>query len=288
MVSDLFTPRALQNIDCLLRAIDKLDEQQRKIARFVLSGSLGQMSKMVFAIANRRSKGESQKAKQYEVGSWVIGYWRPKTFFEINVWHVFEGRAIKLANALKKTSLKHEGSYKANVKLVCQDAAKHLQSMKPGSVDLLVTDPPHSDRIPYLELSEMWNTFLGYTADLDSEFIYSNSPTRNKTLTHYIEKLGIIVQQVDRVLVEGGIFILIFNTVENEVWNAIQSITLSQESNLKYLGRFSADYSAGSVVQDNRKGALTNDWCLVFTKGDTRVNYQTHTLPSWTEQWINQ
>lgn len=87
-VSDLFTQRALQNIDHLLLAISNLSENQQKIARFILSSSLGQMSKMVFTIANRRKPKDGSPIKKYEVGSWVIGYWRPKISFEINVWRV--------------------------------------------------------------------------------------------------------------------------------------------------------------------------------------------------------
>lgn len=286
MVSDLFTPRALQNIDLILGAISTLDEDQQRIAKFILTSSLGQMSRMVFTIANRRKKQTSELQKKYEVGSWVIGYWRPKTYFEINVWNVFEGRAIRLINSLTKVEDEQQRPSKATIRLECEDAVDFLRKMNGGSVGLLVTDPPHSDRIPYLELSEMWNTFLELRSDLDSELIYSNSSKRNKSLKQYLDKLDEIIKQAGRVLAPGGHFILIFNTTEAEVWQAIKKSIKECEYNLQYLGRFSADYSAGSVVQDNREGALTNDWCLVFSKGNPNAEFSTTNLPSWTKEWI--
>jgi hypothetical protein len=286
MVSDLFTQRALQNIDLLLGAISDLSERQQRIAKFILTSSLGQMSRMVFTIANRRAKKTSEPQKKYEVGSWVIGYWRPKTYFEINVWNVFEGRATRLINSLNDEDCEKQVTSKPKIKLECEDAVEHLKKLKRGSVDLLVTDPPHSDRIPYLELSEMWNTFLGFKSDLKSEFIYSNSSKRDKSLQNYLEKLDDVINQVGRVLVDGGCFVLIFNTTETEVWDAIKTSLIKSKEGLQYLGRFSADYSSGSVVQDNREGALVNDWCLVVSKGKPSSKFSKSRLPSWTEEWI--
>lgn len=279
MVSDLFTCRALQNIDCILYEITKLNEKQSRIAKFILTSSLGQMSKMVFAIANRKKNTQ----KKYEVGSWVIGYWRPKKFFEINVWQVFVGRATRLQKSLAKLK---ENKSTASIKITCNDAVTYLKNIKDCSIDLVLTDPPHSDRIPYLELSEMWNTFLGYESNLNNELIYSNSVQREKTLNKYLHTMDKLFFQIERVLVKGGFFILIFNTTEKLVWDAIRKNIESEQSQLQYVGRFCADYSAKSVVQSNRSGSLINDWCLVISKGDPSRKIHTSHLPLWSIDWI--
>ena len=56
-----------------------------------LTASVGQMSNMVFAITSR-GKTTGATAGRTEVGSWVIGYWRPTVHFEINVWNCFESK----------------------------------------------------------------------------------------------------------------------------------------------------------------------------------------------------
>lgn len=291
-VSDLFTERALSNIDIILEFIESLEENEKRIARFILSSALGQMSKMVFTIGNRKkSKLVKAKERKYEVGSWVIGYWRPKTYFEINVFEVFYGRAKRLFNAVKEEQselFNKDASKKSEISIECVDAVKKLKKLKDETLDVVITDPPHSDRIPYLELSEMWNTFLGYKSSFKEEFIYSNSTKRSKSLEEYKSKFKEIFEQIGRVLKVGGVFILIFNTTDDSVWDFIESSIKDNAYGLIYEGRFSADYSANSVVQDNRDGALTNDWCLVISKNKSTnfKKFNSLNLPSWTKEWV--
>lgn len=284
-VSDLFTGRALRNIDILLGAIEDLPSERRDVARFILTSSLGQMSRMVFAISGRGKTRLpiARSSKRFEVGSWVIGFWRPKQFFEINVWRVFEGRARRLLSAVTKESPSPDlGASK--VEIQCKDALTFLSEQATESIDLIVTDPPHSDRIPYLELSEMWNAVLGYASDFDKELIYSNSSVRKMTQESYRVLFDQVVDHVSRVLKPGGHFILIFNTTDRDVWASIKAST--SKAGIEYKGRFSAEYSANSVVQDNRDGALKNDWCLVFKKnGGPSADAGNEGLPAWTEQW---
>ena len=100
-VSSLFTDRSLKSIEILLQTIESMNTEEKKIALFILRSAVGQMSKMVFAIKNRKKNTE----KNYEVGSWVIGFWKPKIFFEINVWRIYLRRANKLLKALSEISL---------------------------------------------------------------------------------------------------------------------------------------------------------------------------------------
>lgn len=287
-VSDLFTKRALLNIESLVLEIDRLPAEQRRIARFCLSSSLGQMSKMVFAISNRGAATGVRKTNppRFEVGSWVIGYWRPDVYFEINVWGVFEGRVRRLANALgKQPGRLLESLETAAVRLECGDALSFLSKLQEDSIDLVVTDPPHSDRIPYLELSEMWNTFLGHQANFRDELIFSNSSARDMSQEKYLQRMGAVFHGISTVLKSGGFFILIFNVTEKKVWNGLRNVLQSSAPDLCYYGRFAAEYSAGSVVQDNREGSLRHDWCLVFRKSSDSPSFDMSRLPMWDSSW---
>ncbi|MBC1225249.1 DNA methyltransferase, partial [Nostoc sp. UCD120] len=94
-IYDLFTRRALHNIDLIMDEIKLFPDAIQKALLLTLTSSSGQMSSMVFAITNR-GKIKNQISNKIEVGSWVIGYWRPELHFEINVWNCFESRAKKL------------------------------------------------------------------------------------------------------------------------------------------------------------------------------------------------
>ena len=96
---DLFTGRALRNIEILLAAIRAIEDAPvRDALLLALTSASGRMSRMVFAIAHR-GKTVGRAPGRTEVGSWAIGCWRPKLHFEINVRDCFERRARRVVRA---------------------------------------------------------------------------------------------------------------------------------------------------------------------------------------------
>src|SRR5208283_4973553 len=103
----------------------------------------------------------------------VIGFWTPGLHFEVNAWNCFANKATRLLRSLRAetggqrhasmtldpSEVVHGG---ADVALMCSDARETLERLPHASIDLVVTDPPHGDRIPYLEMSEIWNAILGH------------------------------------------------------------------------------------------------------------------------------
>ena len=288
-VSSLFSSRALIGIDLLLEAISKLTPHEQEIAKYVLTSSLGQMSNMVFAIKRRNRNNKQLDHRQYEVGSWVIGYWRPKLNVEVNVWRVFHGRAKKLAKAIDTPSLPDlfpQGSPTFKPIMEKKDGFELLSELDLCSVDLVITDPPHSDRIPYLELSEMWNTIVGEEADFQKEWVLSNAKQRNKSNSEFNKKLIELFQGAYSVLKQGGRFVMMFNTTNSGFWKILKEAASNPNFGMKYEGRFPVEYSARSVVQDSRAGALQHDWCLVFAKG-APSNDRCSEFKGWTTTWID-
>ena len=271
-IYDLFTSRALRNIELILNAIDDCDRDIQDALRFCLTAASGQMSNMVFAISNR-GKAQGEKSDRIEVGSWVIGYWRPEVHFEINVWNCFESRARKFFKALSSFSGSQKTVRFSNADEVLSGAGKlaieqddannFLSNMPDNSIHSLITDPPHSDRIPYLELSELWNVIIGQNVNFEKEIVVSNAKDRGKTKEQYFVAMSRFVVEVGRTLVPGGVFALMFNARDNDSWKFYDIIEKSSE--LKFQGHFEVAYSANSVVQDNRKGSL-QDYVLIFQK----------------------
>lgn len=275
-LNDLFTGRALLNIDLLLDAIGSLPTSTQSIFRLCLTAASGQMSNMVFAITGR-GKTTGRSSSKVEVGSWVIGYWRPELHFEINVWNCFARRVRRLVRALRESdwsmpcSLSDHPSDvlcgQATGVLCCDDALEALIRFPANSIDLIVTDPPHSDRVPYLELSEMWNAILGYTVDFRKEIVVSNARERNKGVAEYNQAMRKFLALAGRVLREGHFMIILFNARDSLSWEYLNAFRQeSAEGLLECKGYFPLSYSAGSVVQDSRNGSLKKDLALVFQK----------------------
>jgi len=107
-LNDIFTGRALYNIDILREEINHLPQNIQKPLLLSLTAASGQMSKMVFAITSR-GKNQNKITNKIEVGSWVVGYWRPKLHFEINVWNCFENKVNNLIKSVIDNKEKESG-----------------------------------------------------------------------------------------------------------------------------------------------------------------------------------
>ena len=272
-VTELFTPRALQVIDIIKSEIEQYSGALKRALSLILSSSLGQMSKMVFAVSNR-GKTKGKKTNRVEVGSWVIGYWRPNQHFEINAWNCYENKARKLLKAIQEVGVTHQANispslrhflYRQEITYIHQgDSEKLLKDIPTGTIKVVLTDPPHGDRIPYLELSEMWNSIIGLDSNYEEELIVSNAKERGKDIHAYNKKLLSIFYECSRVLEKNGLLAVIFNARLESYWDSLHK--LEEVSGLAYLGCYPMKYSAGSVVQDSRKGSLRTDFVLLYGK----------------------
>ena len=276
-LSDIFTKRALRNIDLIVEEIRKYSGAIQRALYLTLTSSSGQMSSMVFAITGR-GKTKDKIAEKIEVGSWVIGFWRPKLHFEINVWNCFQSRAKKLYNTLQNTNKENHIIHNDMAQFFNSDSGGHLvngncldviKTIPDHSIKLVCTDPPHSDRIPYLELSEIWNSILNKNVSFENEIVVSNAKERNKGKSNYINDMNNFIKEVNRVLSNDGIFLLYFNARDKESWKFMEIIEKS--SNLEFFGAFPLEYSVNSVVQDNRKGGMKTDYILLIKHKESEV-----------------
>ena len=272
-VKTLFTPRALRAIDIIKGEIEKHSGDLKRALLLILSASVGQMSKMVFAVSNR-GKTKGIETDNVEVGSWVVGYWCPEQHFEINAWNCYITKAKKLLKAIEDDRYSKKNTTSVSLddflnkdETVCVqqgDAERLLKNIPSTSINVILTDPPHGDRIPYLELSEMWNSIIGFESNYEEELVVSNAKERGKDLQSYNEKLSSIFNQCARVLKKNGFLAIMFNARTVCYWQSLSELEKSTE--LEYIGCYPSAYSAGSVLQDNRKGGLKSDFVLLYGK----------------------
>lgn len=278
-IHSLFTGRALRNIELILTEIELSPKEVQLPLKLCLTAGSGQMSNMVFAITGR-GKTKGLISNRIEVGSWVIGYWKPGLHFEINVWNTFEARVFKLVKAIQELinpnkikiseTLLNSKTRHNEIVLKKSDALTLLESLPAESINAIITDPPHSDRIPYLELSEIWNTILDEKSDFKNELVVSNAKAREKTKEQYSVYMEKLFVEAKRVLSKDGVFALMFNARDNTSWNFYNRI-IEQPCHLRYRGYIKVNYSANSVVQDNRDGSL-DDLILFFDKSNSSTN----------------
>lgn len=277
-VSKLFTPRNLNALSILFERIEKIENSEiRDLFKFCFTSSIGQASKMVFVIKRRnktKNNGNIIVSEKKEIGSWVIGYWQPKEFFENNVWTCFETRFKKILKAKKDQyslstlhissesfdELKKSGNYL----LVNQPSQKYLKLIDDNSIDYILTDPPHGNRIPYLELSLLWNSWLKKDVNYEDEIIVSESKERRKNSTNYNELMNEAIKECLRVLKPERHFSFMFNSLDDDAW--LNVVKTFHEIGFELEVIETLGYSANSVVQDNRKNGLQTDFIITYKK----------------------
>ena len=285
-LNDLFSDRALEILHTLLQmATNEKDPHISRAIKLTVTAAMGQMSRMVFAITNKgKVTGKGKSSTQ--IGSWVIGYWRPKQFFEVNAWNCFANKASRLVKALEEAEKIEvlRGNESSKCQLFLHDSEAKLKDLPAASIQLVITDPPHGDRIPYLELSEMWNSVLGYFVDFENELVVTNAKGREHIANSYTTKFESILKECARVIKPNGYLAVVFNSASVDDWKAL--MRLESVSSLSFLGRFDMNYSAGSVVQDNRDGGLKQDYVMVYSKSkDQAVRAGARTRMSAFDGW---
>lgn len=164
---DMFTPRQLAGLAIIKEAI----ENERGIVRDLLllawSASVAKLNK-TFLSAKGRAESRG--------GSSIFSIYRYKLAaqsVELPIWDTFHGRFLNVLAAKEEVlrirdyrqkqssgvlTLQSEKNFQA----LAHDAATLDRIIKPGTVDYIFTDPPYGAFISYLDLSVLWNHWLGF------------------------------------------------------------------------------------------------------------------------------
>ena len=140
-----------------------------------------------------------------------------------------------------------------------------------NSIDYVFIDPPHANRILYMEQSLMWNAWLELDSNIrwDDEIIVTEAKDRKeKDTDNYNALLGGAFAEISRVLKSGKYFSLAFNCLDDDTW--IDTLNLFVTHGFEIRDIVPLEYSATSVIQDNRKNALKTDFVLTFQNTENK------------------
>ncbi|MBI3894501.1 MAG: hypothetical protein HY313_01080 [Acidobacteria bacterium] len=162
---DLFSPRQLISLAVLKDGVDSLPSGYLKKAMLIAwSATLTKLNK-TFLSAEGRSESRG--------GSSVFSIYRYKVAknpIELLPWETFEERAknviaakveIDKAVEIKERISGWHGSFAAYAKDI-----EELEEQFRGQIDYIFTDPPYGGHISYLDLSMLWNVWLGQQPSL--------------------------------------------------------------------------------------------------------------------------
>lgn len=88
-----------------------------------------------------------------------------------------------------------------------------------GAIDYVFTDPPFGGFIPYAEINQINEAWLGTLTDVANEAIVS--PAQGKDVTQYGALMKDVFGEVSRVMKEDAMATVVFHSSKPDVWDAL-------------------------------------------------------------------
>lgn len=136
-----------------------------------------------------------------------------------------------------------------------------------ASVDLVVTDPPYTDQIPYVEYSQLTAAVMDISIEesLQDELVVSDAPSRDKTGDDFNRVFEQIMKRTNRALKDGGYLAMFYHSLDLRSWDSI--LSLMEECGYAYLDQMpiaSARKSFKTVLSPGKN--LDGNYLIVFRK----------------------
>ena len=90
-----------------------------------------------------------------------------------------------------------------------------------ASIDYVFTDPPFGDYIPYSELNQINEAWLGILTQPEEEVIINDS--QHKAINDYRALMTSVFNGLQRVLKKNSLCTLVFHSAKSEIWQSIIS-----------------------------------------------------------------
>lgn len=159
---------------------------------------------------------------------------------DLDILNSFTTKYRRLINAKKDIEPKINFDTINNIQVV-KDTATDLHWIKNESIDYIYTDPPYGKKIPYLDLSVMWNAWLDLeVTDKDFELEAIEGGERDKTKNEYNFLISKSIEEMYRVLKFNRWLSFVFAHKDPEFWHLI--VDTAERAGFEY---------AGAVKQDN-------------------------------------
>lgn len=137
--------------------------------------------------------------------------------------------------------------------------------MPEQSVDYVFTDPPFGDYIPYSEINQINEAWLGKLTNQIDEAIMNVA--QKKGIDEYRHLMQSVFSEVNRVLKDNGSLSLVFHSAKAEIWQAL--IDSYQRSNFTVVTSSILDKIQSSFKQVISNVKVQGDPLLLLSKSET-------------------
>jgi DNA modification methylase len=269
---DMFTPRQLAGLALIKQSIEREEGVLRDLLLLAWSASLSKLNKTFLSTKGRaESRG----------GSSIFSIYRYKLAaqsVELPIWETFQGRFLNVLEAkeevLRLRDYRKNRSSGAlnldsnkNFRVLALDAALLEKVIKPGSVDYIFTDPPYGAFITYLDLSILWNHWLGFpVTDETREQETIVGGEKGHTEAHYKKSLARGIKTCFRLLKPDRWLSIVFQHWDTSYFATILETASECGGELKAAMTQTGDVIWSMHKKKNSASVLAGEMILTFYK----------------------
>ena len=133
------------------------------------------------------------------------------------------------------------------------------------SIDLVFTDPPYFDQIPFSEYLEIWKFFLNYKNNLSKEVVQSNRKEKSMNRDNYLNNLYLVFKNVSKKLREKKYALIYFK--DTNFVNLQDFIFTLSKCNLYFKDIIHVPRNIKTYKQNNSsESTLTGESIFIFQK----------------------
>ena len=274
---DMFTVRQLVGLALIKQAIEGEAGVVRDLLLLAWSASVAKLNK-TFLSAKGRAESRG--------GSSIFSIYRYKLAarsVELPIWETFRGRFLNVLAAkeevlrlrdFRQTQARspHMLDSRQHFRVLAHDAATLDRLIKPGSVDYIFTDPPYGAFISYLDLSILWNHWLGFPISndvRDQETIVGGE--QNHSEEHYKQSLARSITTCFRLLKPDRWFSIVFQHWDTSYFATILETASDCGGELKAAITQTGDVIWSMHKKKNSASVLAGEMILTFYKPPKRV-----------------
>jgi len=264
---DLFTPRQLISLALIKQAISHLEDASARNAMLVAwSATLAKLNKTFLSAEGRAaSRGGSSIFSIYR-------YKVAKKPVELPPWLTFEERAQNIIAAKVEidrivTFQIANGDWNGGFS-VYQNDIDALASMLRNKADYIFTDPPYGGHISYLDLSTLWNNWLGELPDqetCDQELIVGGEKDHSEE--QYTQRLSDSIRACLRMLKKGRWMSVVFQHWNTAYFEAIFRAAAEHHAELRTAISQVGDPIWSMHKKKSNESVLAGEMILTFFNG---------------------
>lgn len=204
---------------------------------------------------------------------------------EMNVWNLFETQFNNFNNFNKKYSFSEE----ENIKVVNSDYKGYLDKEIPNKkFDLIFTDFPYTDQVPYLERNQLFRVWLNHFSDtpekyelgkkdLEKEIVVTDAPTRrnNKNLNNFYVDMDKMFYTFSHHLDDFKPLIFFIKLGQNKYFNVFATlINLARKNGFEYAARVGVEKNDPTLRKQSAfNNTLINEVLVGFIKLPSTEQY---------------